>query len=99
MQYFANYDPRMKREGLHYVVIERNEKYIASFDEMVPEFIEKWMRHWLKLVLYLGSNGDETSHDNIRVGTITFVYSLRSGLVFPAFLLSEIPEAGGWLRR
>ncbi|PBU60971.1 exonuclease, partial [Escherichia coli] len=31
----------MKREGLHYVVIERNEKYMASFDEMVPEFIEK----------------------------------------------------------
>ncbi len=60
-RYFANYDPRMKREGLHYVVIERNEKYIASFDEMVPEFIEKWTRHWLKLVLYLGSNGDETS--------------------------------------
>ncbi|MWR73822.1 exonuclease, partial [Escherichia coli] len=30
--YFANYDPRMKREGLHYVVIERNEKYMASFD-------------------------------------------------------------------
>ena len=28
-------------EGLHYVVIERNEKYMASFDEMVPEFIEK----------------------------------------------------------
>ncbi|HAI2099979.1 TPA: hypothetical protein HI064_17110 [Escherichia coli] len=39
--YFANYDPRMKREGLHYVVVERDEKYIASFDEMVPEFIEK----------------------------------------------------------
>lgn len=39
--YFANYDPRMKREGLHYVVIERDEKYMASFDEMVPEFIEK----------------------------------------------------------
>ncbi|ELC33004.1 DUF1382 family protein, partial [Escherichia coli] len=39
--YFANYDPRMKREGLHYVVIERYEKYMASFDEMVPEFIEK----------------------------------------------------------
>ena len=39
--YFANYDPRMKREGLHYVVIERNEKYMANFDEMVPEFIEK----------------------------------------------------------
>ncbi len=39
--YFANYDPRMKREGLHYVVIEQDEKYMASFDEMVPEFIEK----------------------------------------------------------
>ncbi|EZD24466.1 exonuclease [Escherichia coli O157:H7] len=31
----------VQREGLHYVVIERNEKYMASFDEMVPEFIEK----------------------------------------------------------
>ena len=31
-------------------------------------------------------------HDNIRVGTITFVYSLRSEAgYFPAFLLSEIP--------
>ena len=39
--YFANYDPRMKREGLHYVVVERDEKYMANFDEMVPEFIEK----------------------------------------------------------
>ncbi|MCQ8806397.1 hypothetical protein NQU33_26525, partial [Escherichia coli] len=36
-----NYDPRMKREGLHYVVVERDENYMASFDEMVPEFIEK----------------------------------------------------------
>ncbi len=60
-RYFANYDPRMKREGLHYVVVERDEKYMAGFDEMVPEFIEKWTRHWLKLVLYLGSNGDEAS--------------------------------------
>lgn len=60
-RYFANYDPRMKREGLHYVVIERDEKYMASFDEIVPEFIEKWTRHWLKLVLYLGSNGDDAS--------------------------------------
>lgn len=39
--YFANYDLRMKREGLHYVVIERDEKYMASFDEIVLEFIEK----------------------------------------------------------
>ncbi|STI86882.1 exonuclease [Escherichia coli] len=53
----------MKREGLHYVVVERDEKYIASFDEMVG-VIEKWTRHWLKLVLYLGSNGDDDPHDN-----------------------------------
>lgn len=28
-------------KGLHYVVVERDEKYMANFDEMVPEFIEK----------------------------------------------------------
>lgn len=39
--YFANYDPRMKREGIHHVIVERDEKYIASFEESVPEFIEK----------------------------------------------------------
>ncbi|WP_313440069.1 lambda exonuclease family protein [Atlantibacter hermannii] len=39
--FFANYDPRMKREGMHYVVVERDDKYMANFDEMVPEFIEK----------------------------------------------------------
>ena len=26
---------------VHYVVVERDEKYMAGFDEMVPEFIEK----------------------------------------------------------
>ncbi len=32
----------MKREGLHYVVIERNEKYMANFDrDDIQEFIEK----------------------------------------------------------
>ncbi len=31
-------------------------------------------------------------HDNIRVGTITFVYSVtKRGWVFPGLLLSEIP--------
>ncbi|MCC3746203.1 exonuclease, partial [Rouxiella badensis] len=39
--YFANYDPRMKREGLHHVVVERNQKFMDDFDEMVPDFIEK----------------------------------------------------------
>jgi hypothetical protein len=38
--YFANYDPRMKREGLHYVLLERDQETMAQFDEMVPEFIE-----------------------------------------------------------
>lgn len=39
--YFANYDPRMKREGIHHVIVERDEKYITNFEEAVPEFIEK----------------------------------------------------------
>lgn len=39
--FFANYDPRMKREGIHHVVVERDEKYMAEFDEQVPDFIEK----------------------------------------------------------
>lgn len=39
--YFSNYDPRMKREGLHHVVVERDEKYMEDFTESVPEFIEK----------------------------------------------------------
>ncbi|WP_440864579.1 lambda exonuclease family protein [Symbiopectobacterium purcellii] len=39
--YFANYDPRMKREGIHHVVIERDETYMSDFNEMVPDFIEK----------------------------------------------------------
>ncbi len=39
--YFANYDPRMKREGIHHVVVERDDKYMSDFNEMVPEFISK----------------------------------------------------------
>ena len=39
--FFANYDPRMKREGINnYVVVERISN-IFDFNEMVPEFIEK----------------------------------------------------------
>ncbi len=37
----ANYDPRMKREGIHHVVVERDDKYMSDFNEMVPEFISK----------------------------------------------------------
>ena len=39
--YFANYDPRMKREGIHHVLVERDQDYMKKFDDMVPEFIEK----------------------------------------------------------
>lgn len=39
--FFANYDPRMKREGIHHVVVERDEKFMTLFNEDVPEFIEK----------------------------------------------------------
>lgn len=38
---FANYDPRMKREGIHHIVVERDPQYMTDFNEMVPEFIEK----------------------------------------------------------
>lgn len=39
--HFANWDPRMKREGLHGVIVERDDKYMNKFNETVPEFIEK----------------------------------------------------------
>ncbi|MGV3346370.1 lambda exonuclease family protein [Enterobacteriaceae bacterium LUAb1] len=39
--YFANYDPRMKREGIHHIIVERDRKYMTDFEEMVPEFIQK----------------------------------------------------------
>lgn len=39
--FFANYDPRMKREGIHHIVVERDESYMSDFDEQVPDFIEK----------------------------------------------------------
>lgn len=39
--FFANYDPRMKREGIHHVVVERDEKFMEEFDRHVPDFIEK----------------------------------------------------------
>lgn len=39
--FFANYDPRMKREGIHHVVVERDEKFMDEFDTHVPDFIEK----------------------------------------------------------
>ncbi|WP_156292946.1 lambda exonuclease family protein [Serratia oryzae] len=38
--YFANYDPRMKVEGLHYITIDRDQKVMKALDEQVPEFIE-----------------------------------------------------------
>lgn len=38
--YFANYDPRMKQENIHYIEIKRDEKYMKKFELYVPEFIE-----------------------------------------------------------
>jgi hypothetical protein len=35
-------------------VVERDEKYMASFDEMVPEFIEKMARTGPGELRYLG---------------------------------------------
>lgn len=59
MPVLANYDPRMKREGLHYVVVERDEKYMASLTGSRSSS-KKWTKHWLKLVLYLSINGELT---------------------------------------
>lgn len=39
--HFANYDPRMKREGIHSVIVERDPEFIARFEDNVPEFIER----------------------------------------------------------
>jgi hypothetical protein len=39
--FFANYDPRMRREGIHHVIVERDPEFMAKFDDMVPDFIEK----------------------------------------------------------
>ncbi len=31
----------MKPEGIHHIIVERDEKYIFDFQEIVPEFIKK----------------------------------------------------------
>lgn len=63
MQHCLLYDPRMKREGLHYVVVERDEKYMARIlIEMVPGS-SKWTKHWLREIgfVFEKSNGDDPS--------------------------------------
>lgn len=37
--HFANYDPRMKREAIHHVTLDRDEEMMRQFDEHIPEFI------------------------------------------------------------
>ncbi|OKP30176.1 lambda exonuclease family protein [Serratia fonticola] len=39
--HFANYDPRMNRENLHFVTVERDPDFMQRFDDEVPDFIEK----------------------------------------------------------
>jgi len=36
--YFANYDPRIKTKNLHWVLIERDETYMAKYDEAFKNF-------------------------------------------------------------
>ena len=38
---FVNFNPRMKKNMLHYVTIERDMETMALFDEAVPEFISE----------------------------------------------------------
>lgn len=58
--FFANYDPRMKREGIHHVVVERDPQYMTDFKEMVPEFIEKMDEALAEIGFTFGSSGNET---------------------------------------
>jgi len=37
--YFAKYDPRVKGEKLHYVLVERDQKYMDKYDKAEPDFI------------------------------------------------------------
>lgn len=36
---FANYDPRMQKNQIHNIDIDRNEKFMATLDDAVPQFI------------------------------------------------------------
>ena len=58
--FFANYDPRMKREGIHHVVVERDPQYMSDFNEMVPEFIEKMDEALARSASRSGNSGNET---------------------------------------
>ncbi len=51
----------MKREGLHYVVVERDEKYMANLTRWCRSSSKKMDVALAEMVLYLGSNGDEAS--------------------------------------
>ncbi len=52
--YFANFDPRMRAEGLHYIVLERDPKMIAQFDAEIPEFIDAMDSALLDLGMQFG---------------------------------------------
>lgn len=38
--YFANYDPRLKNKKLHYVLIERDQKFMDKYDKAETAFIK-----------------------------------------------------------
>jgi hypothetical protein len=55
---FVNFNPRMKKNMLHYITIERDEETMKLFDEAIPEFVQemdellgrtgfKWGDQWL----------------------------------------------------
>ncbi len=84
--YFANYDPRMKREGIHHVVVERDDKYMSDFNEMVPEFISK-MDESLAEIGFTFGGAVEMKHyrDAITVGKVKCMYSvLHRGWLMPS---------------
>ncbi len=83
--YFANYDPRMKREGIHHVVVERDDKYMSDFNEMVPEFISKMDESLAEIGFTFGSSGNETLPRRHNRRKVKCMYSvLHRGWLMPS---------------
>jgi len=52
--YFANYDPRLKKNNLHHVLIERDEKYMEKYDKSELSFIKDMNEMLSKMSLSFG---------------------------------------------
>lgn len=51
---FISYDPRMKKNMIRIVTLERDPKFMALFDELVPQFIKEMDANLAKLKVSFG---------------------------------------------